>query len=282
MPRSIRAPAASASASRTTARRGRRSSRSTRRARPERSPRAIGAPRRLADRGARSTTLSRRRSATAPGATPWPIRARSSPAARSRGQIAGGAGAGRLADRRDARAAAADRSSSPRSIARARRGSSPSGSGADLVTARELALKIEEGARIAATALHLESLLHGHLAGCDAGTTALVLLAADSRGPRAARRPAGGRPRRAAAIGIPTVAHRRGGGAGRAPGRRRAPSRCPPAGTVAGTPCSTGAVALQLLTLELAHLVGSNPDLIRREQRAYREAAAVAETRADW
>ncbi len=55
----------------------------------------------------------------------------------------------------------------------------------------------------------------------------------------------------------------------------------PTGGTVAGA-LLTGAVALQLLTLELAHLVGSNPDLIRREQRAYREAAAVAETRADW
>jgi hypothetical protein len=43
-----------------------------------------------------------------------------------------------------------------------------------------------------------------------------------------------------------------------------------------------GAVCLQLLTLELAHLAGSNPDLIRREQRAYREAAAVGSTRSDW
>ena len=41
-----------------------------------------------------------------------------------------------------------------------------------------------------------------------------------------------------------------------------------------------GAVALQLLTLELAHAAGTNPDLIRREQRPYREAAAAAE-RAD-
>ena len=55
------------------------------------------------------------------------------------------------------------------------------GLGADQITARELALKIEEGARIPTTALHLETLLHGHLAGCDAGATALVLFAADSR-----------------------------------------------------------------------------------------------------
>ena len=80
------------------------------------------------------------------------------------------------------------------------------GLGADLVTARELALKIEEGARIPSTALHLESLLHGHLAGCDADRTALVLFAADSRG--GARRDwrlkcAAGA---AGAIGIATIA----------------------------------------------------------------------------
>ena len=55
------------------------------------------------------------------------------------------------------------------------------GLGADQITARELALKIEEGARIPTTALHLETLLHGHLAGCDGATTALVLFAADAR-----------------------------------------------------------------------------------------------------
>ena len=38
----------------------------------------------------------------------------------------------------------------------------------------------------------------------------------------------------------------------------------------------SAAVALQLLTLELAHAAGTNPDLIRREQRPYREAAAAA------
>jgi hypothetical protein len=34
-----------------------------------------------------------------------------------------------------------------------------------------------------------------------------------------------------------------------------------------------GALALQLLTLELAHARGTNPDLIRREQEPYRRAA---------
>jgi glucosamine--fructose-6-phosphate aminotransferase (isomerizing) len=40
-----------------------------------------------------------------------------------------------------------------------------------------------------------------------------------------------------------------------------------------GHPLLAGAIALQLLTLELAHVNGTNPDLIRREQEAYREAA---------
>ena len=44
------------------------------------------------------------------------------------------------------------------------------GAGLDYVTARELALKIAEGARVGAAAFHLETLLHGHLAGEDAGT----------------------------------------------------------------------------------------------------------------
>jgi hypothetical protein len=38
-----------------------------------------------------------------------------------------------------------------------------------------------------------------------------------------------------------------------------------------------GAIALQLLTLGMVHAVGVNPDLIRREEAPYREAAALAE-----
>jgi hypothetical protein len=45
-----------------------------------------------------------------------------------------------------------------------------------------------------------------------------------------------------------------------------------------GHPLLAGAVALQLLTLELVHLAGTNPDLIRREEEAYKAAAAAAAT----
>ena len=38
-----------------------------------------------------------------------------------------------------------------------------------------------------------------------------------------------------------------------------------------------GAIALQLLTLELVLAAGTNPDLIRREEPAYKAAAAAAQ-----
>jgi len=140
------------------------------------------------------------------------------------------------------------------------------GLGADFVTARELALKIEEGARIPANAHRLETVLHGHLAGCDAESTALVRVALDPRGGELAAARGADLDAAAGVIGIPVVAI--GDQLGLAP----------PASVAEAL--VAGAVALQLLTLELAHAAGTNPDLIRREQRAYREAAAAAE-RAD-
>jgi len=140
------------------------------------------------------------------------------------------------------------------------------GLGADFTTARELALKIEEGARIPANAHRLETVLHGHLAGCDAGSTALVRFALDPRGGELAAERGADIDAAAAVIGIPVVVI--GEELGLTVPR-----------SVAET-LVAGAVALQLLTLELAHAAGTNPDLIRREQQAYREAAAAAE-RAD-
>jgi fructoselysine-6-P-deglycase FrlB-like protein len=135
------------------------------------------------------------------------------------------------------------------------------GSGADEVTARELALKIEEGTHVPVTPLGLEKLLHGHLPAADA-RTGVVLLRLD---PRAAER----RDARAteavaavAALGMPTVRIVAG-----------PPAGLPPA---AGALLS-GALAAQLLTLELVHALGTNPDLIRREEEPYRAAAAAAE-----
>ena len=42
------------------------------------------------------------------------------------------------------------------------------------------------------------------------------------------------------------------------------------------------AVAVQLLTLGIVSLAGTNPDLIRREERAYREAALIGDATPDW
>jgi len=137
------------------------------------------------------------------------------------------------------------------------------GLGADFVTARELALKIEEGARIPANAHRLETVLHGHLAGCDADTTALVRVALDPRGAGVAAARGGDLDAALGVIGIPSVTIGE-------------PLGLAPAESVAEA-LVAGALSLQLLTLELAHAAGTNPDLIRREQRAYREAAAAAE-----
>ena len=55
------------------------------------------------------------------------------------------------------------------------------GSGIDYASARELALKIEEGARLPASALPLETIRHGHLAAAD-DQTGLILVLTDAEG----------------------------------------------------------------------------------------------------
>lgn len=162
------------------------------------------------------------------------------------------------------------------------------GAGLDHITARELALKIAEGARMPTLALELETVLHGQLAGNEA-SDALILIAIDdgaeqNRLARRATHVAGA----AAAIGLPvaavlsTVYH------------RSLPSELTPAGRlVVDLPDATlldrrlagllaGAGALQTLTLALAHARGASPDLIRREEAPYRHAAQVAEQAPDW
>jgi fructoselysine-6-P-deglycase FrlB-like protein len=162
------------------------------------------------------------------------------------------------------------------------------GAGIDHITARELALKIAEGARMPTVALELETVLHGQLAGHDAGD-ALILVAIDDRTqPERLVRRATHVARAAAAIGIPVAAllsdsH-----------DRAVPAELTPAGRlVVELPEQSrldrclasllaGAGALQSLTLALAHARGTNPDLIRREEAPYRQAAQVAEDTPDW
>ena len=42
---------------------------------------------------------------------------------------------------------------------------------------------------------------------------------------------------------------------------------------------AASAVALQQLTVALVHRTGTNPDLIRREEEPYRDAAGIAEAK---
>jgi glutamine---fructose-6-phosphate transaminase (isomerizing) len=139
------------------------------------------------------------------------------------------------------------------------------GAGLDYITARELALKLAEGARIPTAALHLETLLHGHLAGEDAGT-GLVLVDSDRASVRIGLR-AGLAARAVGEIGMPVVDL----------GAPPATGLAEPVARLLG-----GAAALQGLTLALVRARGVNPDLIRREEAPYRDAAAVAEGEASW
>jgi glucosamine--fructose-6-phosphate aminotransferase (isomerizing) len=139
------------------------------------------------------------------------------------------------------------------------------GAGLDYVTARELALKLAEGARLQTAALHLETLLHGHLAGEDSGT-GVVFIDTARDGGRISRR-TDLAARAVGEIGMPVV--RLG----------------PPVATTLAEPVArllAGAAGLQALTLALVHARRVNPDLIRRDDPVYRRAAAVAEGSADW
>jgi glucosamine--fructose-6-phosphate aminotransferase (isomerizing) len=179
-----------------------------------------------------------------------------------------------LARRAELEAAAAHLNRSGRIIA--------AGLGIDQANASELALKIAEGARIPTSAYHLETLLHGHLAGCDADATSLVLLALDPR--QDARRD-----HRLAlvaeavqTIGIPTVALAPASLLEALPDAVHGVALELPTGEPLLSSLLQGAVAVQLLTLGLVGLAGTNPDLIRREERAYREAALIADATPDW
>jgi len=133
----------------------------------------------------------------------------------------------------------------------------PIGSGVDEVTASELALKIEEAAHVPCTPLGIEKVLHGHLPAADRHT-GVVLIRFD---PREAQQ----RDTRAAdvagAVGVldmPTI------------------TLAMPGLTDCAEALLAGALAAQLLTVELATALGTNPDLIRREDPLYLKVAQAA------
>ena len=151
------------------------------------------------------------------------------------------------------------------------------GSGVDYATARELALKIEEGAHLPTTAHQLETLRHGHLAAANEDTgLVLVLTDGEGRGALVVER-ARAVLRSAAALGMP-AATIVGADLG-----DDLPLELTPAGRAA-TPMTSrlprmvaaavgATVPIQLLAERLARARGTNPDTIGREDP--RQAAAA-------
>jgi len=150
------------------------------------------------------------------------------------------------------------------------------GSGLDYPAARELALKVEEGAQLPASALQLETIRHGHLAAADE-RSGLILVLTDAEGwgetlverSRAVLRSA-------AALGMPAAALLAVDLGDDIPSLLTAAGRLsvPLAG---GLPRMIGAaigtaIPLQLLAERLARARGKNPDPIGREDP--RQAAA--------
>ena len=119
------------------------------------------------------------------------------------------------------------------------------GAGRDWPTAQEAALKLREGAFVAAEAYETEQLLHGHLAAVDETVRAFVL---EGEG-RAAERG------RAAAAALRELGCE----------TRLVPTSHP----------VVDIVRFQLLTLDLAERRGTDPDWIRRDDERWRRAAAA-------
>jgi glucosamine 6-phosphate synthetase-like amidotransferase/phosphosugar isomerase protein len=155
------------------------------------------------------------------------------------------------------------------------------GSGIDAISARELALKLEEGVRLPAVGRETETELHGHLVSARPDT-ALIAIVTEPRATAARAERAAQLLRASARLGMPTLALV-SADAGRWIGAEATTARItlPDPGRVRslGTWLLTSAIALQLLTLELLTLHGRNPDLIGRENADQREAAAIASER---
>jgi len=157
------------------------------------------------------------------------------------------------------------------------------GSGPDRSLARELALKITEGARVPAHMLDLETALHGHLTACDQRTGLVIVATGDEE--RAVTR-AAMLARAARGIGLRVgaiVSETAGAALDEATtdaGRLVLPASLRPHGLIGRL--SGAALALQRLTLSLVHLAGVNPDLIRTDEAGYREAAHIAFEETGW
>jgi glucosamine--fructose-6-phosphate aminotransferase (isomerizing) len=150
------------------------------------------------------------------------------------------------------------------------------GSGIDYPAARELALKIEEGARLPASALQLETIRHGHLAAVD-DLTGLILILTDGEewGETVIERSRAVL-RSAVALGMPAAAVIGADLGDDVPGGLTRAGRLsvPQAGGMSrmASAALATAIPLQLLAERLARARGKNPDSIGRDDP--RQAAA--------
>ena len=159
------------------------------------------------------------------------------------------------------------------------------GSGADRITARELALKIEEGARRPAVARDLETLLHGHLVACGPDTGLIAILTDRAAANDGCVGPCWRwKPRRGSGCqSRPSFLPRRKRCHSGCRSLQPAESSCQLERRPAATPCfAWRRRGVQRLTIAIAAEAGVNPDLIRREEAPYREAADLLETGSDW
>ena len=153
-------------------------------------------------------------------------------------------------------------------------------SGVDRVTAKELALKIEEAAWIPTVARDLETFLHGHIPSTgDGAGLVLVLLEREALEQRSAR--ARQALAAAAEVGVRCAAILGADAAALLPGRLTPAGRIvvAEASRMPGAPAALlGAAApIQLLTLAISEARGTNPDPIRRDDARYLRAAAIAD-----
>ncbi|MGK2850045.1 MAG: hypothetical protein ACSLFN_03935 [Candidatus Limnocylindrales bacterium] len=153
-------------------------------------------------------------------------------------------------------------------------------SGADRAAGRELVLKVEEGAWLAAAYRDLETFLHGHLAATGP-TTAVVVIATDRRGAADRARRIRGALAAARVIGMPTAAIVSAGYDALIPDDLTTAGRIVSANApdlpAAAAALLGSATALQTLTERLARARGINPDPIHRDVDTYRQAADAAD-----
>jgi fructoselysine-6-P-deglycase FrlB-like protein len=151
------------------------------------------------------------------------------------------------------------------------------GSGADHASARELALKLSEGARIPTQALHLETVLHGHLAAASE-RMGLVLILAAARTPVVVAR-ARDLLRAGLELGMPAGAVIAADLGDDVPAELTSAGRLavPTTGLIEQQAAGVlaAAVPIQLLAERLARARRVNPDTLAREDPRHQAAGSV-------